>query len=73
MDLKKWLSFRKLKCELSKFQHENNSLKNDKSNRYCFSASDSKDTGKGGGGACILFIVSLNELNFYMNIFTGLF
>ena len=26
-----------------------------------------------GGGACILFIVSLNELNFYMNIFTGLF
>ena len=27
----------------------------------------------GWGGACILFIVSLNELNFYMNIFTGLF
>jgi hypothetical protein len=46
---KKWLSFRNLKFELSKFQHQNNTLKNDKSNRYCFSASDSKDTGKGGG------------------------
>jgi hypothetical protein len=49
MDLKKWLSFWKLKCELSKFQHQNNTLKNDKSNRYCFSASGSKDIGKGGG------------------------
>ena len=31
------------------------------------------ETLEGGGGACISFIVSSNELNFYMNIFTGLF